>query len=149
VDLSRAPKIFRDIWALCLEQDKDGFLKCGVNYDPAEKRIVICRNLRGYKVYGRLMNGEYSEETEDVQAPGAGGIRITVSLRDNEYSGSAKLPQTVQKPYWKQYTNALNSTDRKHHLMLSIEYGHKRQEDAVAVAKRLAELASKSFGDEH
>ena len=146
VDLAKAPAILKEIWLDCLKQHEQTFSDSQVAYDDETKTLTISLGVRTFKIYRQLMNGEYSEELEPVQAPGANGFRISLSIRDGLYGGSAKLPQTFSKPYWKQYVDAISSNDKTQHLLISIHYGQKRQEIVLAVMKCVTEIAGKAGG---
>ena len=76
-----------------------------------------------FTIHSRWKTGEISEKTRTVEGPNYRGFMLEVSLQEGLYQGAAVVPQTLDRPYWKTYIDAINKEDSGKHLWVSFSYG--------------------------
>jgi len=145
--LAGAPKLLQDMWQECLAFDKDLFSQCNVEYSRENKAMTIRYKVRNYEVYPLYRNGEYGDHLETVEAPQASGIMVTVLIREGSHTSGPRLyPVDAQRPYWKEYVNAYDSREKRNNVLVSIDYGRRKEKMVLPLERKLAALV-KGFSD--
>ena len=78
-----------------------------------------------YTLHGRSKTGEVSAETYPQEGPNYKGFMLSVALRDGGYEGAAKVPQTLQGPYFPTFLDAVPVDAGKKHYYIHFSYGNR------------------------
>ena len=101
-----------------------------------------------YTVHSVSKIGKVSETPHQEEGPNFQGFMLSVSLEQGEYVGAAKVPQTLQGPYFPTFIDAVAIEDAKSHYLVHFCYGSRLDPELKkAIFEALPQRASREGGE--
>jgi hypothetical protein len=82
-----------------------------------------------FTIHGIAKTGEIDPKTHQREGPNLKGFILRVSLHDGRYSGGAKVPSTLQGPYFPTFIDALSVEKDNKHYEIHFSYGSRLNPD--------------------
>jgi hypothetical protein len=95
------------------------------------RTVTLSYRTRKFMVHNTDKLGRHSEKAHETVAPKTDGLIARITIQDGRYSGAAKIPQTLKRPYWSTYVNAYPVAKGKQHLHVNISYGSKTDRETI------------------
>ncbi len=103
------------------------------------RQLIVEYRTRSFMVHASDKTGRMSEKAHEETGPDYRGLRLTLTLQEGKYTGAAKIPQELRKPYWHTYLNAYPIDRGKRHLHTMLSYGSRTDRKLIGKIKLLLE----------